>query len=184
VERSFYAIGHGLLIPLFFVTIGLFSDYRALTGHWALMFLILLVAIVGKLIGCGLAAFGSGMDWVRSLRVACGMISRGEVGLIVTTMGATTGIFGQTEVAVMVTVVLLTTLLTPVALRATYQLASPQDIAEALEDSGTMPVSGANRLAAGSEPGDRAPDMTSFRVAVQPKSVPTFAAREIASRNR
>ena len=133
VERSFYAIGHGLLIPLFFVAIGLSSDYHALTGHWALMFLILFVAIVGKLVGCGLAAFGSGMDWVRSLRVGCGMISRGEVGLIVTTMGATTGIFGTTEVAVMVTVVLLTTLLTPVALRATYQLRSGQDLAEALE---------------------------------------------------
>ena len=34
VERSFYAIGHGLLIPLFFVSIGLTSDYRALSGHW------------------------------------------------------------------------------------------------------------------------------------------------------
>ena len=34
VERSFYALGHGLLIPLFFVSIGLSSDYRALSGHW------------------------------------------------------------------------------------------------------------------------------------------------------
>ena len=41
VERSFYAIGHGLLIPLFFVSIGLSSDYRALSGHWMLMFVIL-----------------------------------------------------------------------------------------------------------------------------------------------
>ena len=37
VERSFYAMGHGLLIPLFFVSIGLSSDYRALSGHWTLM---------------------------------------------------------------------------------------------------------------------------------------------------
>ena len=36
VERSFYAMGHGLLIPLFFVSIGLSSDYRALSGHWTL----------------------------------------------------------------------------------------------------------------------------------------------------
>ena len=112
------------------------------------------------------------------------MVSRGEVGLIVTTMGATTGIFGQTEVAVMVTVVLLTTLLTPVALRATYQLTSPQDIAEALEDSGAMPVPRATRLAPGSEPDERSPDRASFKVAVQPKSVPTLAAREIVFRNR
>ncbi len=135
IERSFYAIGHGLLIPLFFVSIGLSSDYRALSGHWMLMFLILLVAIVGKLVGCGLAALGSGMDWVRSLRVGAGMMSRGEVGLIVTAMGASTGIFGRTEVAVMVAVVLLTTLLTPIALRGAFSLKSRQDMEEGLESS-------------------------------------------------
>lgn len=132
IERSFYAIGHGLLIPLFFVSIGLSSDYRALSGHWTLMLLVLLVAVVGKLVGCGLAALGSGMDWVRSLRIGCGMMSRGEVGLIVTAMGASTGIFGRPEVAVMVAVVLLTTLLTPIALRGAFHLKSVQDFEEGL----------------------------------------------------
>jgi Kef-type K+ transport system membrane component KefB len=132
VERSFYALGHGLLIPLFFVSIGLSSDYRALAGHWGLMLAVLAVAIVGKLVGCGLAALGSGMDWVRSLRIGCGMMSRGEVGLIVTAMGASTGIFGRPEVAVMVAVVLLTTLLTPIVLRGTFSLKSRQDIEEGL----------------------------------------------------
>src|SRR5438552_5076123 len=69
VERSFQAIGHGFLIPLFSVSIGLVSDYRALAGHWTLMFAVLFVAVIGKLIGCGVAARVSGMDWVRSLRV-------------------------------------------------------------------------------------------------------------------
>ena len=127
VERSFYAIGHGLLIPLFFVSIGLTSDYHALSGHWMLMLVVLFVAIAGKLVGCGLAALASGLDWVRSLRIGCGMISRGEVGLIVTAMGASTGIFGRSEVAMMVAVVLLTTLLTPLLLRGTFNLKSDQD---------------------------------------------------------
>lgn len=139
VERSFYALGHGLLIPLFFVSIGLSSDYRALSGHWMLMLAVLVVAVVGKVVGCGLAALGSGLDWVRSLRIGCGMMSRGEVGLIVTAMGASTGIFGEPEVAVMVAVVLLTTLLTPIALRATFNIKSPQDMQEALE-SDSAPV--------------------------------------------
>lgn len=132
VERSFYAIGHGFLIPLFFVSIGLLSDYRALPGHWALLFWTLLVAIIGKLVGCGSAALGSGMDWVRSLRVGFGMMSRGEVGLIVTVIGVTSGILKPPEVAVMVAVVLLTTLLTPLALRGAYALKSRQDIEEGL----------------------------------------------------
>jgi Kef-type K+ transport system membrane component KefB len=130
VERSFHAIGHGLLIPLFFVSIGLISDYRALAGQWTLLFVVLFVAVIGKLLGCGLAARLSGMDAVRSVRVGCGMISRGEVGLIVTAMGASTGIFGRPEVALMVAVVLLTTLLTPVALRGAFQLKSSQDLQE------------------------------------------------------
>ncbi len=138
VERSFYAMGHGLLIPLFFVSIGLSSDYRALSGHWTLMLLILLVAVVGKVVGCGFAALASGLDWVRSLRIGCGMMSRGEVGLIVTAMGAATGIFGRTEVAVMVTVVLLTTLLTPLALRGAFDLKSQQDFEEGIEDPKPM----------------------------------------------
>src|SRR5439155_14194504 len=71
-----------------------------------------------------------GMDWVRSLRVGCGMVSRGEVGLIVTAMCASSGIFGRSEVAVMVAVVLLTTLITPIALRAAFNIKSPQDIQE------------------------------------------------------
>jgi Kef-type K+ transport system membrane component KefB len=131
VERSFYAIGHGFLIPLFFVSIGLSSDYRALSGHWTLLLTIFVVAIFSKLVGCGLAALGSGMSWVRSIRVGCGMISRGEVGLIVTTMGASTGIFGRSDVAVMVAVVLLTTLVTPLLLRGAFHLKDEDDFEDA-----------------------------------------------------
>jgi Kef-type K+ transport system membrane component KefB len=127
IERTFYAIGHGLLIPLFFVSIGLSSNFRALSGHWLLLFVIFAVAVVSKLFGCGLAALGMGMGSVRSLRVGCGMISRGEVGLIVTSMGATTGIFNEAEVAVMVSVVLLTTLITPLLMRGAFAIHCIED---------------------------------------------------------
>jgi Kef-type K+ transport system membrane component KefB len=186
VERSFYAMGHGLLIPLFFVSIGLSSDYRALSGHWTLMLLILLVAVVGKVVGCGLAALASGLDWVRSLRIGCGMMSRGEVGLIVTAMGAATGIFGRTEVAVMVTVVLLTTLLTPLALRGAFELKSPQDFAEGLDDpeGNIASISTQAPFASGAEPprADRPPDQSKFRV-MTPTVVITlgFKANDAAS---
>jgi Kef-type K+ transport system membrane component KefB len=127
IERTFYAIGHGLLIPLFFVSIGLSSNFRALGGHWMLLVAIFAVAVVSKLLGCGMAALGMGMGPVRSFRVGCGMISRGEVGLIVTAMGASTGIFKESEVAVMVSVVLLTTLFTPLLMRGAFAIKSGQD---------------------------------------------------------
>lgn len=127
IERTFSAIGHGLLIPLFFVSIGLSSNFRALGGHWLLLGAIFIVAVVSKLIGCGMAALAMGMGPVRSFRIGCGMISRGEVGLIVTAMGASSGIFGEPEVAVMVTVVLLTTLITPLIMRGAFMLQCPED---------------------------------------------------------
>jgi Kef-type K+ transport system membrane component KefB len=128
IERTFAAIGHGLLIPLFFVSIGLSSNFRALGGHWMLLGVIFFIAVISKLIGCGTAALVMGMGSVRSFRVGCGMISRGEVGLIVTAMGAATGIFKEPEIAVMVTVVLLTTLFTPVVMRGAFMIKCPQDL--------------------------------------------------------
>ena len=77
-----------------------------------------------------------GMGPVRSLRVGCGMISRGEVGLIVTAMGASTGIFRESEVAVMVTVVLLTTLITPLLMRGAFMIKSPYDDDEQISNAG------------------------------------------------
>jgi Kef-type K+ transport system membrane component KefB len=128
IERTFYALGHGLFIPLFFVSIGLSSNFRALGGHWMLLISIFVVAVISKMIGCGFAALGMGMGPVRSLRIGCGMISRGEVGLIVTAMGASSRIFAESEVAVMVTVVLLTTLLTPLLMRWAFSLPCPHDV--------------------------------------------------------
>ena len=135
IERTFYAIGHGLLIPLFFVSIGLSSNFRALGGHWLLLAVIFVIAVITKLVGCGTAALAMGMGTVRSFRIGCGMISRGEVGLIVTAMGASTGIFHESEVAVMVTVVLLTTLITPLIMRGAFMIKTPYDEIEAGDTS-------------------------------------------------
>lgn len=135
IERTFAAIGHGLLIPLFFVSIGLSSNFRALGGHWLLLAVIFFIAVISKLIGCGSAAMVMGMGPVRSFRIGCGMISRGEVGLIVTAMGAATGIFKEPEIAVMVTVVLLTTLLTPLVMRGAFLIKCPQDPKENSEEN-------------------------------------------------
>jgi Kef-type K+ transport system membrane component KefB len=127
VERTFSAIGHGLFIPLFFIAIGLTSNFRALGGHWLLFNVIFVIAVITKLIGCGMAALARGMGVVPSLRIGCGMVSRGEVGLIVAAMAAKSGVFSDAEVAMIVAVVLLTTVITPIALRGAFQLKCPQD---------------------------------------------------------
>jgi Kef-type K+ transport system membrane component KefB len=139
IERTFAAIGHGVLVPLFFVSIGWTSNFRALGGHWFLLTVIFVVAVVTKVLGCGMAALEMGMGPVRSFRVGCGMISRGEVGLIVTAMAVSTGIFNQLKAAVMVGVVLLTTLVTPLIMRRAFAIPSQQDLEDAFwaEDTGS-----------------------------------------------
>lgn len=122
IEHAFAALGHGLLIPLFFVSIGLTSNFGTLGGHWGAVAVIFLIAVVSKMIGCGTAAMARGMGWISSLRIGCGMVSRGEVGLIVAAMAIKAGIFGQSQVAMIVAVVLLTTLVTPLMLRGAFNL--------------------------------------------------------------
>lgn len=101
--------------------------FRVLGGHWLLVTCIFIVAVLSEVLGCGTAALGMGMGTVRSFRVGCGMISRGEVGLSVTAMCAGTGIFYEAEVAVMVAVVLLTTLIIPLIMRGAFAIHHPED---------------------------------------------------------
>jgi len=159
IERTFAALGHGLLIPLFFVSIGLTSNFRALGGHWILLGVIFFLAVISKMIGCGLAALARGMGWVASLRIGCGMVSRGEVGLIVAAIAAKTGVFEPSEVALIVAVVLMTTVLTPLMLRGAFHLKSAEDdedLTGGLEDYFEPPPPPDERLA-GAEDFDSGP---------------------------
>jgi Kef-type K+ transport system membrane component KefB len=92
-----------------------------LTGSGILFAIILTgVAIVSKVIGCGLGA-GLGKATRReSLRVGIGMISRGEVGLIVASVGVQAGLVKPDLFAVVTLIVLVTTLVTPPLLRLSF----------------------------------------------------------------
>jgi hypothetical protein len=68
-----------------------------------------------------------GMGTVPSFRIGCGMVSRGEVGLIIAAMAAKSNVFTQSQVAMVVAVVVLTTLITPLALRGAFQLKCSED---------------------------------------------------------
>lgn len=111
---------YSLFVPVFFVNIGLQADIAQLGGHLSLTLFVLLVAILGKVIGCGGAAALAGFTPRESYRVGVGMISRGEVGLIVAGYGLAHGIIGQDIFSVMVLMVLITTMVTPVWLRFVF----------------------------------------------------------------
>ena len=115
------ALTYGFFVPIFFVNIGLHADVRALQGDMILLTIVLtVVAIVSKVIGCGLGGLAGGFDRGQSLRLGIGMISRGEVGLIVAQLLVAALIVPDEIITVAVIVVLATTLVTPPLLKAAF----------------------------------------------------------------
>ncbi|HMC81653.1 MAG TPA: cation:proton antiporter [Candidatus Polarisedimenticolia bacterium] len=128
IDRGIHPITYSLFVPVFFVDIGLQADGRAILGSWrgALFALVVvLVAILAKMIGSGALAYFSGFNVSESLRVGVGMISRGEVGLIVAGYGLASGVIERDVFSTMVVMVLATTLVTPVLLRRVFPRGKP-----------------------------------------------------------
>ncbi len=102
------------LVPIFFVLMGMRADFRAMAHPRTLLLvaLLTLAAVFGKL-ACALGApRGS-----NRLAIALGMIPRGEVSLVFATLGLSIGLLDAGHYSALVTVVVVTTLLTPPALR-------------------------------------------------------------------
>jgi Kef-type K+ transport system membrane component KefB len=120
LEAGVHALTYSLFVPVFFVGIGLQANARDLGPHVGLTLTIVLVAIVAKALGCGLFARASGFGTIEAIRVGVGMISRGEVGLIVAGYGLSSGIIGRDVFSASVVMVLATTMVTPPLLRLTF----------------------------------------------------------------
>ena len=121
IQRDMHTITYAFLVPIFFVSIGLKTNTRLLIGPdiWFALALVL-VAVASKVLGCGLGARLGGFNNAESLRVGVGMISRGEVGLIVATVGVDAGLIKTELFSVVTVIVLVTTLITPLLLRLTF----------------------------------------------------------------
>ena len=121
IETGMHTLAYGWLVPLFFVSIGLEVNVRALgLGGLPFALVIVSVAVLSKIAGCGLGARLGGFSKGEALRLGVGMTSRGEVGLIVASVGLGAGLIGQYVFASVVLMVLVTTLLTPIMLQALY----------------------------------------------------------------
>ncbi len=121
IEHNLSALAYGLCVPLFFVSIGLRADLRALNASGLLFSLLLIVIVaVSKIAGGGLGAHWGGLTRPEALRLGIGMIARGEVVLIVASVGLDLNLMNASLFAQVVLVVLATTLLTPLLLRWAY----------------------------------------------------------------
>ncbi len=121
IETGMHALAYGLFVPIFFVNIGLSIDLREFQLQ-ALLFtiVIILVAVIGKWAGSGWGARLGGLSRHESVQLGAGMISRGEVGLIVASVGMKDNLVTTEEFSAIVVMVLVTTLITPPILRALF----------------------------------------------------------------
>ena len=121
IEGGLRALSYAFFVPIFFVNIGLSIDLRqvSLAALW-LMLAITLLAVIGKILGSGLGARLGKFSWLESLQLGIGMVSRGEVGLIVASIGLSAGHLTDDAFSAVVGMILITTLITPPLLRATF----------------------------------------------------------------
>jgi Kef-type K+ transport system membrane component KefB len=121
IEVKMRVVTYGLLVPIFFVSIGLEANAREITGVMLpLLIVLFVIAVMSKILGAGLGARLAGFSNRQALRVGVGMVSRGEVGLIVATIGVREQIIAQEIFSVVVVLVLLTTLIAPPLLRGVF----------------------------------------------------------------
>lgn len=123
IEHAASSIAYAFLVPIFFIHVGLETDLSAFpTSALPLALMLLLVGLVSKVGGCGLGARLGGFNPRESLQLGVCMISRGEVGLIIATLGLSAGVFraDQPLFASLFLVILLTTVVTPVLVRQVF----------------------------------------------------------------
>jgi len=120
IDQGIHPITYSMFVPIFFISIGLKANGRVLGNELGFLALIIGIAILTKVIGCGFGARLTGFNNRESLRVGVGMISRGEVGLIIAGYGLAHQVISQNVFSVMIIMVLVTTMVTPLLLRLVF----------------------------------------------------------------
>ena len=121
VESYTHQIGL-IFAPLFFAIIGAQVDFRQVNAEILyLSGIIIAVAVVTKLLGCGLPAMMFLKSKSNGMKVGIGMISRGEVGLIVAGVGVASGLLTSSVYSTIVIMVAATTIITPIWLKIEYK---------------------------------------------------------------
>lgn len=107
-----------IFASIFFISLGILLDFHVFTLDLAWFVVVLTaVALLSKLIGCGLPARLSGMSTRDSLIIGTGMVPRGEVAMIVALIGLNQNLIMQDTYAAIVLMSLLTTIIPPLVLR-------------------------------------------------------------------
>ena len=107
--------------PVFFASIGLKTNLTAIDGNLILFCIcFVLVGLICKIIGCGLVGKLCRFSWADSLKIGVGMMTRGEVALIVSQKGLSVGMIGSEYFAAVILLIVVSSISTPIILKALY----------------------------------------------------------------
>ena len=126
IVKRINTMGYMLFSPIFFASIGIKTELAGLDGSLILFAVVLtVVAILTKVIGCGLGARLTGFGGYDSFGIGLGMVSRGEVALIVAQKGSMAGLIAGSMFPAVVLMVIVTTLTTPLLLKTGMKRPTP-----------------------------------------------------------
>ena len=118
LAKKINIVSYMFFSPIFFASIGIKTELHGFTTQLlAFSVVVLIIAILSKIIGCGLGARLCGFNNHDSFIIGLGMVSRGEVALIVAQKGAQAGLISSTLFPPIVLMVIVTTLITPILLK-------------------------------------------------------------------
>ncbi|MHA4088305.1 cation:proton antiporter [Bacillus cereus] len=120
VEKKVEPIAYAMFVPVFFVSIGMNITFDGIGNQIWFILALTVIAVLTKLIGCGVGARMTGFDAKSSAIIGAGMVSRGEVALIIAGTGLSSGLLAQDYFTAIVIVVILTTMITPPMLKYTF----------------------------------------------------------------
>ena len=122
IAKRFDIVSYMLLSPIFFASIGINMTIPKMSISVVIMTIVLIfVAMLTKVIGCGLGAKLCGYSNCEVIQIGIGMISRGEVALIVANKGLKLGIMNSYFLPSVIIMVIITTIVTPILLKKAYK---------------------------------------------------------------
>ncbi len=126
-----------LFSPIFFANIGIGMSFETINPNFLLFgFLFIVVGILGKLLGCGIAAKACGFGWKESTSIGVGMMVRAEVALVCMQKGVDAGIIDSSISTFVVIMILISSLIAPIILKSlnyTKQATTKSNLNDGLE---------------------------------------------------
>lgn len=138
IERKTDILSYMLFVPVFFANIGISTKFESISGSFALFGCLFIIAgIIGKLIGCGIAAKCCKYSFSDSIKIGVGMMARAEVCLVTASKGA--GIIDNNIMPFIVILIIITSLLSPIFLKLIYNHDKKKEEKLQLKEAGSNP---------------------------------------------